>query len=81
MPRADDEDVERIARAFYEADRISYGGRVYEWTQLLDVTRDYRRAIVRLLLETKVIRVGERPEKLRAQIEGQTSLYDVLGES
>jgi hypothetical protein len=79
MPRTDaEEDVDRIARALYEADRDPTD---YAWADLLDVTRDYRRAIVRTLLEMKIIRVGDRPEKLPQQIQGQTSLYDVLDQS
>lgn len=75
------EDVERIARALYEADKRTASDAARPllvmyapWETLSETYKERLRRIVRSMLHTGVIYVGRRPERGEPPMEGQTCL-------
>lgn len=77
------EDVERIARAFYDADdedmRAAHAGLAEAlpappWDELPDDLKEHVRRTIKILLEREVIRVGKRPGAGPPPMKGQTTI-------
>jgi hypothetical protein len=77
------EDLDRIARAFWEADDedlrafhrdLAAHYPIAEWEELPDDVKDHLRRTIKILIDRDVIRVGKRPVTGPEPMEGQERL-------